>query len=99
MTSAGWSRRVVIATNFVERWRGLRRSSTDAMLISTRSVHGLGMDRPLLAVGLDADYRVIGWRVLSPNRIIGLKGARHWLELPVDDEPPPIGSFLEVTHV
>jgi hypothetical protein len=57
------------------------------------------MDRPLLAVGLDADYRVIGCRILHPNRIIGIKGARHWIELPAEDEPPSVGSLIEVTRV
>jgi hypothetical protein len=57
------------------------------------------MDRPLLAVGLDAGYRVIAVRTLVPNRIIAVRGARHWLELPIDDEAPPLGSILQVTRV
>jgi hypothetical protein len=57
------------------------------------------MDRPLLAIGLDAGYRVITVRTLAPNRIIAVKGARHWLELPFGDEAPPLGSTLVVTRV
>jgi hypothetical protein len=57
------------------------------------------MDRPLLVVGLDAEYRVIARRTLEPNRIVFVRGVRHWLELPFDDEPPPLGSILRVTRV
>jgi hypothetical protein len=99
VATAGWSRRVLVADTFITRWRGLRHSPDRALLIGTRSIHGFGMDRPLLAVALDADMRVIGSRVLAPNRIIAMSGARHWLELGIDDEPPRPGSIVRVTHV
>ncbi|MCI0543947.1 MAG: hypothetical protein L0Z49_05810 [Actinobacteria bacterium] len=94
----GWSRRVTVARGFWQRLRGIRgRSGADSILIATRSVHGFGVGRPILAVGLDSGLRVVVIRDLPPGRIVWSRGVRWWLELPADAEPPAVGRVLEVT--
>lgn len=52
------------------------------------------MDRPLLIVGLDRDGRVLGSKMLLPNRVASFRGARWVLELPADTPPPVPGTML-----
>jgi hypothetical protein len=86
-----------LARGFGERLRGLRRSPEDeSLLIRTRSVHGFGMNRALLVVGLDKDLRVIGSRPLFPGRMVRMGQARYILELPIDAKPPRRDSVLRV---
>jgi hypothetical protein len=83
------------AQGFWSRWRGLRGSPPgSSLLLRTRSVHGFGMDRPLLAVGLDSEWRVVGSTILRPNRVAVFRGARWVLELPADTPPPVPGTML-----
>ena len=68
-----------------------------AMLLRTRSVHGFGMVRPFLAVGLTDDLRVMVARVVNPGRIAYFPGCRWVLELPADAQPPSPGLVLEMS--
>jgi hypothetical protein len=52
------------------------------------------MDRPLLVVGLDRVGRVLGSKILRPNRVVAFRGARWVLELPADTPPPEPGTML-----
>lgn len=49
-----------------------------------RSVHGMFMDRPIVAVFLDDELRVTSVRLLKPWRLVFDRSARHVLEM----EPP-----------
>ncbi|HLV90138.1 MAG: hypothetical protein J5I28_02815 [Acidimicrobiales bacterium] len=84
-------------TGFWQRWRGLRGSPDgSALALPGGSVHGFGMDRDLVVVGLDGDLEVIGSKVLAPNRIVTIPGARWMIELPAGTIPPPAGTRLIV---
>lgn len=83
------------ATGFRERWRGLRRSvEGEAIVIPGPSVHGFGMDRPLLVVALTRDFEVMSSAVLRPNRLLWVRGASWMVELPEDTEAPAPGTRL-----
>lgn len=86
---------VPVVRRFPQRWRGLRGSPEGSSLaLPVSSVHGFGMDRELVVVGLDADLRVVASTRLRPNRILWLRGARWIVELPADATPPPVGTRL-----
>jgi len=82
---------VAVPTKFVERWRGMRAAS-GAMLLDTSSVHGFGMDRDLLVVGIDADDDVIAVRILRRGRPVRIRGARRILELELSSPVPCVGD-------
>jgi hypothetical protein len=96
LSCAGWrSGPVLRAHAFWERLRGLiARPPDTAMLIRTRSVHGLGMTRPCRILALDARCRVLAVSVLRPGRMVSVRGASWMLELPMSIPPPPIGAVL-----
>ncbi|HEX6947302.1 MAG TPA: hypothetical protein VF246_08120 [Acidimicrobiia bacterium] len=86
---------VPVASAFVERLRGLRRRPAgSALALRGGSVHGFGMDRELVVVGLDRDLTVIASRVLAPNRVVWIRGASWMVELPAGTKPPPPGTRL-----
>ena len=91
-----WSSpQVRVADTFYQRWKGLRpRPAGQGLLMRGRSVHGFGMKEPLFIVGLDAQGRVVGIRILFARRFAFVRGARHLLELPIDAEVPPRGAVL-----
>jgi len=95
-TIGGWSSpTVLVAGTFLERLQGLRyRSEGYGMLIRGGSVHGFGMRKPLLAIGLDGRRRVVGFRILHPRRVVWIRGAREVVELPIGPLPPPPGVVL-----
>ncbi len=85
------------ANGILERWKGLRGSQAGAALaIPGFSVHGFGMDRPLLVVALTRDFEVMTSVVMLPNRVVSVRGARWMVELPAGVEPPLPGTRL--TH-
>lgn len=92
----GWaSGPVLIARTFRERMKGLIPATAGhGMLIRGRSVHGLGMREPLLAIGLDRERRVVGVRTLLPRHVVLIRSARHIMELPIGTLPPPRGVVL-----
>lgn len=94
----GWqSGPVIAATSFLERWRGLRGAVPEAaMLLRTRSVHGLGMNRPFRAVGLAEDYQVLKTRLVPPSRFARFPRCKWVLELPESASSPKLGQTLEV---
>lgn len=88
---------VMSATSFFERWRGLRGAGPEAtLLLRANSVHGVGMDRPFLAVGLSAEFRVIATRMIAPGRFARFPNCRWVLEIPANAEPPRSGQVLEL---
>ena len=96
--TASWSSGpVTVARTFWQRLRGLK--SFDAVLIKTRSVHGIGMSSPFRAVGLDGQFEVRTVRVVEPGEVALFPNCRHVLELPMTAEPPAPGSKLEVVGV
>lgn len=66
------------------------------MLIGTWSVHGFGMNRSLVAVGIGRDHRVMGVRTLRPNRVVVFPGARYVLEMPSGSVPPRVGEEVRI---
>lgn len=88
---------IPVARTFRERWRGLRGSPPDAaLLLRARSVHGFGMERPLLVVGLDDTMTVIGAKELAPRRVVTFLRGRWVLELPKGSRPPERGTRLSL---
>lgn len=92
----GWrSGPVLIAESFVDRLRGLvGRPEGLGIVIRGASVHGLGLRRPLWAVGLDGDGGVLSVALLRPRHLVCSRGAVHILELPLGTRPPTIGSTV-----
>lgn len=100
LDGASWSRSVLMPETFLERLTGLHAHSwDDSMLIPTRSVHGLGMGRPLRVVGLSRDLTVLRTDVLRPWRFRTFTKASYVLELPIDAPPPPLGAKLTMSRV
>jgi len=96
----GWSSGPVVrARSFRDRLLGLKRADVDAVLIRTRSVHGLGLTEPFLAVGLTHDLGVRMVRRVYPGRVARFPGCVYVLELSCGSEPPEPGSTLEIEIV
>lgn len=98
LSSDDWSSGLVqVATGFYGRWRGLKAHPEEtSLLIRTSSVHGFGMSKPFMAVGLDKHLRVTATRLVRPRRVAWFRGARFVLELPAATEPPREGTALEI---
>ncbi len=87
---------VNLASSFTDRLLGLRRVEPDSgLLLRARSVHGFGMTRPFLAVGMDGNGRVVGSTVVKPWRMVWFRRCRWVLEMPERHSPPAIGEMLE----
>lgn len=98
LVSPRWRRSaVVVAAGTTARWRGLRPApSGRALLVKGSSVHGFGMREPLWVAALDRSGCVIDTNVLLPGRILLERRAAWLLELPVIEDPPPVGARLRV---
>src|SRR5690606_41348169 len=80
-------------TGFWQRWRGLRGSPDgSALALPGGSVHGFGMDRDVVVVGVDGDLEVVGSKVLGPNRIVTIPCARGVIVRPAGSISPPAGT-------
>ncbi|MEX2278559.1 MAG: hypothetical protein WEA76_00570 [Acidimicrobiia bacterium] len=93
-------RAVKVPTSFVDRWRGMK-VRTGAMVFSTSSVHGFGMDRDLTVVAIDAAGIVIAVKTLRPRWIVAVPRARHILELEIGLPRPRVGDpvrFYDRVH-
>ena len=100
LTSSCWScEPVARALGFAEHLRGLKMIGPgQAMLLETSTVHAFGMKYPFRAVGLTEDYVVTRVVIVHPWTAARFHGCRYVLELPLDQEPPPIGEQLEVSN-
>lgn len=86
---------VLIASIARHRYRGLRPWSLGAgLLMSGRSVHGVGMAEPLTVVALGDDAEVVAVRRLRRGRLMRLPGASAVLELPERVAAPPLGAVV-----
>jgi len=56
------------------------------------SVHGLGMDRDLWVVALDAVGTVLAVRGLAPGGVVWVRGARRLVEIERWRPVPPVGA-------
>lgn len=70
-----------------------------ALLLETSSVHAIGLSRPFNAVALNDEHLVIDVREVRPGDLVRFKGCRFVVELPIDVDPPHMGTHLEVTDV
>lgn len=87
---------VRVARRFPDRLRGLR-GRGGGLLLAGRSVHGIGMRRPLWAVGLTAGGTVVAVTRLAPWRVVSFRRpVVAVLELPVDADPPLPGERLDL---
>lgn len=78
-----------------DRLWGLRHGPTRAgLLLAGRSVHGVGMARPLKVVFIDGDGRVVGVAALRPGGVAVHRRARFVAELPWRCPAPPPGAVL-----
>ena len=97
MTAGEWSSEADRATTFIERFRGVRGGPAGAsFLLETRSVHTIGLGRPIGVVVIDRGFRVIEAKTLARNRILYRLTARFMLELPAGTDPPPLHATLEI---
>ncbi|HSJ28906.1 MAG TPA: hypothetical protein VLB67_11890 [Acidimicrobiia bacterium] len=85
--------RVAVPRGFGERLRGMRRHR-GAMLFSSSSVHGIGMDRPLDVVAIASDWSVLAVNRLRPGTVLRVKGARRLLEIEVHLPRPAVGAAV-----
>ena len=80
-----------------DRFSGLRSKGWDgALLLRGRSVHGIGLQRRVLAVGLDEVGTVLSCALLERGNVMTVRGARWILELPESKRCPPVGARLIV---
>lgn len=99
LATEGWSTPAHLARSFLDRWRGIKRvAGPFPLLLRTRSVHGLGLDAPIIVAPIDAGLKVGKIRILQPGRFITFPRARYVLEMPLGSKPPPLGSTLEMRH-
>ena len=101
LSSEDWSYQPVSnARGFLERVRGMKMVGPGgAVLLETSSVHAIGFRHPFRAVGLSGDHVVMQVMTVRPWTIVRLAGCRYVVELPLDVEPPSIGTRLEVSDV
>lgn len=101
MRGSGWSSGPVVKANSpFRRWRGLRgRPSNESLLIRTRSVHGFGMNRSFVGVGLTRELRVKICQVVRPGTVARFQRCRYVLEIPVGAPLPKTGTQLVVSDV
>ena len=71
----------------------------EALLLGRSSVHAMGITRSFRAVGLGDDYVVMDVKTLRPWTVVRFPGCHYVLELPLDIEPPAVGSRLEESYV
>lgn len=92
----GWSSGPVVeAISFWSRWRGVRGAPLGVgVLISGRSVHGVGLKQSLLVIALDRQDRVLLVGPLNPGRLVSCRGAAWMLELAISSATLPIGTPL-----
>ena len=100
LTAGGWSSEAEQAVTFVDRFRGLRALSPGArLLIETRSVHTIGLTRPINVVVIGRDGSVLDTRTLTRNRVLVNRLARHILEVPHGSDLPDLDSKVEIVDV
>lgn len=101
MSGPGWSSgQVVKANSPFRRWRGLRgRPSSESLLIRTRSVHGFGMNRSFVGVGLTRDLHVMFSQVVRPGTVARFQRCHYVLEIPVGTPVPETGIQLVISDV
>lgn len=101
LSSRDWSHEPVMeARGFFEHLLGLRSLGPGkALLLERSSVHSIGIPTTFRAIGLSDDYVVMDVKTLRPWSIVSFRGCRHVLELPIDMDPPAVGSRLEVSSV
>ena len=99
LESDEWSSGPVFrAGTFGERLRGLRsRPPGSAVLLKAKSVHGIGMRHPFVAVGLTSQLEVLGVKPVRPGRVVVFPGGTYILELPAGRGLPVPGTVLEMT--
>lgn len=98
MSTGAWSAHAVQATTFLDRFRGLHAlTADDSLLIQARSIHTLGLGRPVEVVVVDRDLVVSESTTLGPNRVFVRLPAWYMLELPVGSALPALRSRLEIT--
>lgn len=86
--------RVAVARTFRERARGLV-GRGGGLLLPGRSVHGIGMRRPVWAVGLDGAGMVVAVALLRPGRVVTFpRPVVAVLELPASAVPPRPGDTV-----
>lgn len=88
-----------LAEGFLERLVGLHRTGIDALALRTASIQTFGLRRPVQLVACDGEMTVLSVRVLPPNRIAWVKGARLIIELPIGIAMPAEGTTLEMSDV
>lgn len=98
--SDGWeSLRIPYARTFWQRWRGMSLPEAgDGLLLKTKSVHGRGINQPILAVALSESFEVLGSNLVERGRFVRFPAARYILELPASRPGPEIGSQLTVSN-
>ena len=101
LSSEAWSYQPVSkARGFLDRLRGMKMvGPRDAVLLETSSVHAIGIKHPFWAVGMSNDHVVMEVMTVRPWTIVRLPGCRYVVELPLDVEPPSVGTKLDVRDV
>lgn len=100
LSSVDWSYEPVLrAEGFLDHLRGLRGAPGRAVLLETSSVHGIGIGGPFHAVALSRDLEVTAARVVRPWRVATFRRTKYVMELPLEIEPPRVGTVLELSHV
>lgn len=101
LSGEGWSHQPVArAEGFADRLWGLHKLEPGStLLLETSSIHSIGLGRAFRAVALSDEYVVMDVRTVSPWRAMFFRDCRYVMELPLDVEPPPPGTRLEVSDV
>ncbi|MDX1690294.1 MAG: hypothetical protein R3290_04640 [Acidimicrobiia bacterium] len=91
-----WSSGPVLeVTGPLQRLRGTRAvPAGHGVLLRTRSIHTVGLTRPLLVVSLGESLVVRSSAVVDPGCVVVDLGARWVLELPPTRSPPAAGMRL-----
>lgn len=87
---------IVEARGFRGRLIGIKVVPADTgVLLRTRSVHTIGLRSTLGIVALSADRQVLAAASVPPRRVVIVRGAVEFLELPPGRRLPPEGARLE----
>lgn len=100
VSTTDWEVEAMMASGFADRLLGLFRVPAGVpVLLPVRSVHTFGLRRPITVVGIDRRMRVVGTRTVRPNRVVSMRQARLFLEMPSSETGPVPAQVVGVDRV
>ncbi|HEX2404319.1 MAG TPA: hypothetical protein VHM29_06410 [Acidimicrobiia bacterium] len=99
LAASNWGATGYLARTFSDRLFGVRRVPHGSVVVlSTTSVHSLGLRGTLDLIGVDDRMRVVATMPLPPNRVRVIPSARLIVEIPAGGPLPEVGDQIEIEY-